>query len=75
MTFEELKPILEKVFPNEKVLLLDMKKSEISSWDSIENLNLILELEDSLGISFSKEEIENIDSIQSILDLINNKIR
>jgi len=50
-----------------------MKKSEILSWDSLGHLNLILEIEDSLEISFTKEEIEHIDSLQGLLDIINSK--
>ena len=50
-----------------------MKKSEILSWDSIGHLNLILEIEDSLGVSFTKDEIESINSFEVLLEIINSK--
>ena len=73
MNFEELKSIVSKVFTEEKKLELEMKKSEIPSWDSIGHLNLILEIEEELGISFTKEEIEHIDSFKVLLNVINSK--
>ena len=73
MNFEELKPIILLVFPEESGLELGMKKNEILSWDSIGHLNLILEIEDALDISFTKEEIENINSVEVLLEVINSK--
>jgi|688.fasta_scaffold157062_3 acyl carrier protein len=73
MKFEDLKPIICRVFTEEEKLEIYMKKSDILSWDSLGHLNLILEIEDSLEISFSKEEIESIDSLQGLLDIINTK--
>ena len=73
MNFEELKTIVSRVFTEEKKLEVEMKKSEILSWDSLGHLNLILEIEDSLDITFTKEEIENIDSLNVLLEIINSK--
>ncbi len=73
MIFEELKSIVSNVFTEEKKLEVEMKKSEIPSWDSLGHLNLILEIEEVLGISFTKEEIEHIDSFKLLLDVINSK--
>jgi acyl carrier protein len=73
MNFEELKPIISKVFTEEDKLEVFMKKSEILSWDSIGHLNLILEIEDSLGVSFTKDEIESINSFEVLLEIINSK--
>jgi acyl carrier protein len=73
MNFEDLKPIISRVFTEDEKLDVDMKKSEILGWDSMGHLNLILEIEDSLGISFTKEEIERIDSLKVLLDIINSK--
>jgi acyl carrier protein len=74
MNFEELKPIILRVFVDEPLLKLEMNKSDVAGWDSIGHLNLILELEDEFLISFEKEEIEIIDSFESLLDLVNIKM-
>ncbi len=75
MTFEELTPILRKVFTGDIPLDVGMKKNDILSWDSIGHLNLILEVEEDLAISFTKEEIETIDSFNSLLNIINSKLK
>ncbi len=73
MTFLDLQPILQRVFPDESNFDINITKGEVLSWDSIGHLNLIVEIEDELGVSFSKEEIEKINSFQDLLDLINMK--
>ena len=49
-----------------------MTKSQISEWDSIFHLSLIVDLESKYNLSFTTEEIENLDSIQKIIHKINN---
>lgn len=73
MKFDELKPIISRVFSEDENLEFEMKKSDVLGWDSIGHLNLILEIEDSLEISFTKEEIEKINSFEVLLDIINSK--
>ena len=73
MEFNELLPVLKTVFPNCVHFEKTMTKKEISDWDSIAHLNLIIELEDTFKISFTSEEIQKIDSIEIILKLINEK--
>ena len=74
MNFSELIEILKIVFPEESYFAIEMTKDEIASWDSIAHLNLIVELEDQLDISFKIEEIENIPSLSRLLSLINDKL-
>lgn len=74
MNFSELTEILKIVFPEESYFAIEMTKDEIASWDSIAHLNLIVELEDQLDISFKIEEIENIPSLSRLLSLINEKL-
>jgi acyl carrier protein len=73
MNFNELTEILKVVFPDESYFDVAMSKEEIKSWDSIAHLNLIVEIEDQLNITFQIEEIEKIDSLSGLLTLINNK--
>ena len=73
MNFNELTEILKIVFPNESCFDMGMSKEEIKSWDSIAHLNLIVEIEDQLNITFQIEEIEKIDSLSGLLSIINKK--
>ena len=74
MNFSELTEILKIVFPEETYFEIEMSKDEIISWDSIAHLNLIVELEDQLSITFNIDEIESITCLRSLLGLINNKL-
>ncbi len=43
--------------------------------DSLDLVEVMLEIEDALGIEFSSDEIANLSSLKSVLDLINAKIK
>lgn len=43
--------------------------------DSLDLVEVMLEIEDALGIEFSSDEIANLSSLRSVLDLINAKIK
>lgn len=46
----------------------------IASWDSIQQLNLILALEQEFGIQFQPEELDRIHSIGDVASLLEVKI-
>ena len=43
--------------------------------DSLDLVEVMLEIEDALGIEFDSEEIANLSTLKSVLDLINSKIK
>ena len=43
--------------------------------DSLDLVEVMLEIEDTLGIEFDSEEIAELSTLQSVLDLINKKIK
>lgn len=43
--------------------------------DSLDLVEVMLEIEDTLGIEFESEEISELTTIKSVLDLINSKIK
>ena len=43
--------------------------------DSLDLVEVMLEIEDALGVEFDSEEIANLSTLQSVLDLINSKIK
>ena len=43
--------------------------------DSLDLVEVMLEIEDALGFEFDSEEIANLSTLQSVLDLINSKIK
>jgi acyl carrier protein len=68
----EVNEIFNQIIGEEIELDISMTKSLISEWDSIFHLSLIVDLESKYNLSFTTEEIENLDSIKKIIHKINN---
>jgi acyl carrier protein len=45
----------------------------ISTWDSVHHLNLVLALEQEFNLQFEPEEIDQMNSIQQILAVLGGK--
>jgi acyl carrier protein len=73
MEINDLLPVLKKVFPDLENIHNELNKDDVPEWDSINHLNLIIELEDEFNVSFSSDEIQEINSIEKILRFINLK--
>lgn len=52
---------------------IDTEKKMISEWDSINHLNLIVEMESALDLGLSMEEIEKLSSVRQIVELIKSR--
>jgi acyl carrier protein len=66
----DLQKIFKTAFEEEVEISIQTRRDDVDQWDSINHLNLIVELEDSLKISFTKEEIENLDSVKQLLQIL-----
>jgi acyl carrier protein len=73
ITISELQDIFQSALDEPVVITEETKRDDVESWDSINHLNLIVELEDKLKISFTKEEIEHLDSVKQLIDIIQSK--
>ncbi len=69
---EKILEILKTVFELEAV---DRTCSQATceKWDSMGQLNLVVELEMEFGVSFEPEEIAEMKSYDDIVRLLNNK--
>ncbi|QHT63423.1 acyl carrier protein [Paenibacillus lycopersici] len=67
---EQIRTIVSAVMevPVEQVKL-ESVKNDFEKWDSLGQLNLILEIESVFGISIPIDHIANIDSVQAIVDI------
>lgn len=54
---------------------LEASPETIADWDSVQHLNLVLALEQELGVEFSPEEIERMNSLGAILAVLEPKVR
>jgi len=52
---------------------LNTEKDMIGEWDSINHLNLIVELENEYDLNLSMEEIENIRNVKQIVELVSSR--
>ena len=72
--FVKLKDIIREVFPEYKSEIVpDVKQEDIEEWDSLGHLNLFMAVEQIFNISFSMEEVTDINSIHDIIEFIKNK--
>ena len=50
---------------------MSTEKDMVLEWDSLNHLNLVVELENSFDLGLSMEEIEGMNSVKGIVALIN----
>lgn len=70
ISLAQLQEIFQSAFNEEIDLLPTSSKDTLEAWDSINHLQLIVELEDRLGVSFTKEEIEQLDSVAELTAML-----
>lgn len=70
----KIKEIMSNVFnvPVEEITT-DSSPDTIETWDSLSHMNLILALEQNLGVSFTPEETIEMMSYELILYTLNEK--
>lgn len=49
-------------------------KNSSAKWDSMQSLNLIISVEEEFDVYFNEDEIPNLDSFVSVLELLKTKI-
>jgi acyl carrier protein len=65
---EKVKSIVAQVMevPEDSVRE-DSSPDTIEAWDSLKHMNLVLALEQSFGVTFSEEQITEIESVELII--------
>ena len=66
---EKINKALKKTFPGSKINknIVNLKIGSLKKWDSLGNLNLILEIEKEFSLKFDSNTFSKIKSIQDIL--------
>lgn len=72
MIKQEIKQIMSKVFDLDIDTISDnATQKDIIKWDSLNHLNLVVEIEDYYDISIEPEDISEMLSIDQILIVVN----
>ena len=72
LIFKKIQEIFEDVFQYQGQLTLSTSRADIGNWDSINHLNLILDLESEFGVKFLPNEIESMQTVNDIFRKINS---
>ena len=68
--------IVKNVFENSELVISDSTLvSDITEWDSLGHINLIMELEEEFNIKFQINEIISITGVNDLLNLIEKKMK
>lgn len=65
--------ILKNVLETENVNS-DSNQDNTENWDSLHQLNLVVELEDAFDVSLEPEDIAEMKSVKAIVRIINFKL-
>jgi len=69
----ELNNIFSKAFDAPTEIHPDSVRDDFAIWDSINHLNLIVELEDFYHVSFTMDEIKEMVSVKKIMEILELK--
>lgn len=71
----ELKTILVETFSDSAIPddIRQLKMNDIDQWDSLGNFTLLLAIEEKFNIKFTVEEMSELHSIQSIINVLEKK--
>lgn len=73
--FDELNTIFRNNFDNESITLTDETNSDdIEDWDSLEQINLIVAIQDKFGVKFNIEEVNAMKNVGEMVDFIMKKM-
>ena len=73
--FGEVVEIFREVFDDEDLEINDNTNSDdIEDWDSLENINLMVLMENTFHIKFQISEIGDLENVGDMVDLIMKKV-
>ena len=72
---QRLQEIFRDVFDDEELVIAEnMTANDIEDWDSLAQINLVIEIEKEFGVKFNLEEVSELKNIGEMLKLISKKL-
>ena len=71
---KSLEPIFCDVLDMEKITLRpEMTAADVTGWDSIAHIRLIVAIEQAFNVQFDSDEINSLESVQDLVSLVEKK--
>ena len=70
---EKVIEIMKDVLETEDISL-NTSQENCENWNSLRHLNLVSELEEAFNMEFEPEEIADMHSVNSIIDIVQKKL-
>ena len=72
--YEILTPIFQTLFENPSICLYDtMTAKDVSQWDSLNYINLIITVEQKFNIRFTTAEVASLQNVGQFVDTVLKK--
>ena len=72
--FEKLNTVFRENFDDDEINLTDSTSSaDIEDWDSLEQINLVVAIQDAFGIKFNIDEVNAMKNVGEMADAILEK--
>ncbi len=73
--FEKLNVIFRNNFDDDGITLCDVTSSEdIEDWDSLEQINLVVAIQDEFKVKFNIDEVNAMKNVGEMVDFILEKM-
>ncbi|MGF1498608.1 MAG: acyl carrier protein [Elainellaceae cyanobacterium] len=73
--YEQLNTIFQDVFDDDDITVEDNTSAkDVSGWDSMAHINLVLGVEQEFGIKFKTSEVAQLSNVGEFVDLIQTKL-
>jgi acyl carrier protein len=69
-----LTPIFRDVFDDDALVVSEgMSATDVPTWDSLSNINMIIAVEKAFGAKFSIKDVRNLKNVGELIELIKRK--
>ena len=69
--YEKMTEIFRDVFDDESIVLSDETTADdIEDWDSLEQINLLMAIENNFGIKFQLADVSGLENVGAMVDLV-----
>jgi acyl carrier protein len=72
-TISELQPLFYRALGKKADITENTTRKNMPLWDSINHINLIMDVQDFYKVAFNTTEIQEIDSVQHLIEILEKK--